>query len=111
MLKNLSRICQIWEIFYNTYGKLLWMNNIIYIKIAGKFSFHIILWSVKNALLIYISYIFQVQAVVQARLGHLKVQSCSVQSDPTDWFSVRIDEIGEIAAQMRTSVTKYSHCC
>ncbi|VDK65322.1 unnamed protein product [Onchocerca ochengi] len=48
-----------------------------------------------------------VQALVQSRLGQLIVQSCSVSPDPTDWFSVRIDELGEVAAQLRTSVTKY----
>ncbi|VDM98630.1 unnamed protein product [Thelazia callipaeda] len=48
-----------------------------------------------------------VQAVVQSRLGQLIVQTCSVSPDPSDWFSVRIDEIGEVAAQLRTSVTKY----
>uniref|UniRef100_A0A915PLA2 Autophagy-related protein 13 N-terminal domain-containing protein n=1 Tax=Setaria digitata TaxID=48799 RepID=A0A915PLA2_9BILA len=48
-----------------------------------------------------------VQALVQSRLGQLIVQSCSVSPDPTDWFSVRIDELGEVAAQLRTSVKKY----
>ncbi|CAG9529924.1 unnamed protein product [Cercopithifilaria johnstoni] len=48
-----------------------------------------------------------VQALVQSRLGQLIVQSCSVSPDPTDWFSIRIDELGEVAAQLRTSVTKY----
>ncbi|VDK75713.1 unnamed protein product [Litomosoides sigmodontis] len=48
-----------------------------------------------------------VQALVQSRLGQLIVQSCSVLPDPIDWFSVRIDELGEVAAQLRTSVTKY----
>ncbi|EFO25681.1 hypothetical protein LOAG_02808 [Loa loa] len=48
-----------------------------------------------------------VQALVQSRLGQLIVQSCSVLPDSTDWFSIRIDELGEVAAQLRTSVTKY----
>lgn len=48
-----------------------------------------------------------VQAVVQSRLGNLMVQACNVQPDPTDWFSVRIDELGEVAAHLRTSVSEY----
>ncbi|KAL3981466.1 Autophagy-related protein 13 family protein [Acanthocheilonema viteae] len=48
-----------------------------------------------------------VQALVQSRLGQLIVQSCSVSPDATDWFSIRIDELGEVAAQLRTSITKY----
>lgn len=48
-----------------------------------------------------------VQAVVQSRLGQLMVQSCCVRPDTSDWFNLRIDEFGEIAAHMRSNVSRY----
>uniref|UniRef100_A0A0M3HXS4 Autophagy-related protein 13 n=1 Tax=Ascaris lumbricoides TaxID=6252 RepID=A0A0M3HXS4_ASCLU len=48
-----------------------------------------------------------VQAVVQSRLGQSMVQPCSAEPDASDWFNVRIDELGEIAAYMRSNVSRY----
>ena len=53
-------------------------------------------------------HIFQVQAVVQARLGreHFVALPCRQNTDPSDWFNLRIDELGEVAAQLRTNITR-----
>lgn len=50
-----------------------------------------------------------VQAVVQSRLGreHFVPLPCRQSTDPTDWFNIRIDELGEVAAQLRSNITRY----
>uniref|UniRef100_A0A1I7WJM5 Autophagy-related protein 13 n=1 Tax=Heterorhabditis bacteriophora TaxID=37862 RepID=A0A1I7WJM5_HETBA len=46
------------------------------------------------------------QTLVQARLGSKIENSCSVDSDQTCWFNVKVDELGEIAAYLRNAIKK-----
>uniref|UniRef100_A0A0N5ARU3 Autophagy-related protein 101 n=1 Tax=Syphacia muris TaxID=451379 RepID=A0A0N5ARU3_9BILA len=52
----------------------------------------------------------EVQAVVQARLGceQFVALPCKQFVDPVDWFNVRIDELGDVSAQLRSNIT--SNC-
>lgn len=34
-------------------------------------------------------------------------QSCLAKPDSSDWFNIRIDEYGEIAAYLRANILKY----
>ena len=47
-----------------------------------------------------------VQALVQARMGIPISQRCSAEGETNDWFTLKIDEIGEIAAYLKSNVKK-----
>jgi hypothetical protein len=42
-----------------------------------------------------------VWALVQSRSGDKIWSSCTAETDRTDWFNVRIDELGEVTAELR----------
>lgn len=52
-----------------------------------------------------------VQTLVQARLGSKIEQPCNGQPEQPDWFNMRVDELGEIAAYLRTALQEYPPAC
>ena len=50
-----------------------------------------------------------VHSVVQARLGREQFVPlpCRQFTDATDWFNVRIDELGEVSSQLRSNIARY----
>lgn len=48
-----------------------------------------------------------VQSIVQSRMGDLVKYECSPEPESSDWFNVHIDEIGEIAAYMKSGIKRY----
>ncbi|VDN57488.1 unnamed protein product [Dracunculus medinensis] len=48
-----------------------------------------------------------IQILVQSRMGEPINQSCLAKPDSSDWFNIRIDEYGEIAAYLRANILKY----
>uniref|UniRef100_A0A915EL74 Autophagy-related protein 13 n=1 Tax=Ditylenchus dipsaci TaxID=166011 RepID=A0A915EL74_9BILA len=53
-----------------------------------------------------------VQSVVQARMGQMAVaHSCSPTPETPDWFNLIVDEIGEIAAYMKSGIKNYPPKC
>lgn len=47
-----------------------------------------------------------VQSIVQARMGKIIPHQCHPSPDHNNWFNVVIDEIGEIAAYLKSSVNR-----
>ena len=47
-----------------------------------------------------------IQSVVQARMGQPVHHKCNPEPDQNDWFAIKVDEIGEIAAYLRSHVKK-----
>ncbi|KAI1731896.1 autophagy-related protein 13 like protein [Ditylenchus destructor] len=52
-----------------------------------------------------------VQSVVQERMGHLVSHKCCTNPDTSDWFNLIVDEIGEVAAYMKSGIKKYPPNC
>uniref|UniRef100_A0A0M3I1F4 Autophagy-related protein 13 n=1 Tax=Ascaris lumbricoides TaxID=6252 RepID=A0A0M3I1F4_ASCLU len=48
-----------------------------------------------------------VQVLVQARTGENVSQRCTTSFDQGDWFNLRIDELGEVSALLRQTITTY----
>ncbi|GMT36135.1 hypothetical protein PFISCL1PPCAC_27432, partial [Pristionchus fissidentatus] len=48
-----------------------------------------------------------IQTVVQSRLGRPVDTPCSLPNDDKDWFSIKVDELGEVAAYIRQSLQKF----
>jgi hypothetical protein len=48
-----------------------------------------------------------IQSVVQARMGQPVNHKCNPEPDQNDWFAIKVDEIGEIAAYLRSHVKKF----
>lgn len=48
-----------------------------------------------------------VQSVVQARMGGYVGHPCCISPETSDWFNLRVDEIGETAAYLKSAVKKY----
>lgn len=47
-----------------------------------------------------------IQSLVQARMGIPISDRCSAVADSNDWFTMKISEIGEIAAYLKNNVKK-----
>lgn len=47
-----------------------------------------------------------IQVVVQARMGKMHPHPCTPNPDHPDYFNLIIDEIGEIAAYMKSTINK-----
>jgi hypothetical protein len=47
-----------------------------------------------------------VQAVVQARMGKMQATPCSPNPEQSNWFNLVIDEIGEVAAYLKSTIGK-----
>ena len=47
-----------------------------------------------------------VQAVVQARMGKMQPTSCTPNPEQSNWFNLVIDEIGEVAAYLKSTIGK-----
>lgn len=47
-----------------------------------------------------------VQSVVQARMGEFVSHPCCISPETSDWFNLRVDEIGETAAYMKSAIKK-----
>ncbi|MFH4977474.1 hypothetical protein AB6A40_004183 [Gnathostoma spinigerum] len=47
------------------------------------------------------------QILVQARTGDNANAPCISRPDITDWFNLRIEELGEVSAQLRQSIDRY----
>lgn len=52
-----------------------------------------------------------VQSVVQARMGDFINHPCKIRHENSDWFNIVVDEIGEIAAYLKSCITKYPPEC
>ncbi|CAD6185530.1 unnamed protein product [Caenorhabditis auriculariae] len=48
-----------------------------------------------------------VQTLVQARLGEHVDKICTAVPDHNDWFNLKIDEIGEVSAYLKSTITKF----
>lgn len=48
-----------------------------------------------------------VQSVVQARMGGYVGHPCCISPETSDWFNLRVDEIGETAAYLKSAVKKF----
>lgn len=46
-----------------------------------------------------------VQSIVQSRMGDFSSHSCKIRHDNSDWFNLIVDEIGEIAAYLKSSIS------
>ncbi|GMR60764.1 hypothetical protein PMAYCL1PPCAC_30959 [Pristionchus mayeri] len=48
-----------------------------------------------------------IQTVVQSRLGRTTDTTCTLPTDEKDWFSFRVDELGEVAAYIGQSLQRF----